>query len=151
MGVWPKERFDDDFENSTEVAAMSAMAAKGRSLTRPRGGSQNDREHLWQSTLGRGIALAGVAALMVFFVISAVVAGWVSDLTDPGFANVAGRLGQVETWQAWLRPASIATIGVIQIGIAFVLRGIVLRLWGRVDALKEAIPVFIENSRGQQS
>jgi len=111
----------------------------------PRGGRRADAVTYTPASNSSAIS----RCLGTLFVISAVVAGWVSDLTDPGFADLASRLGHVETWQAWLRPASIATLGVVQIGIALILWGIVLRLWGCVEALTSAIPVFIE--RGKES
>ncbi len=84
---------------------------------------------------------------MVLFIFTAVVAGWVSDLTDANFTNVVGRVGQIEAYQAWLLPVAIGTIGIIKIGIALILWGIVRRLWVRVESLKQSFPVLV----GQKS
>ena len=77
----------------------------------------------------------GVMALMVFFIISAVVSGWVSD-QDPA------HLGRILTYDSWLFPVATAAVAFIKIGIALTLWGIVRQLWVRVESLKQSLPAL---------
>lgn len=116
------------------------------SLSRP-----SDPEKLYESTgwqyyVGPGLALAGVMMLMVFFVVSAVMSGWVSDISNPSEADPASLLARVRTYDAWLFPIATASIGLIKVGIAIILFGIVRRLWVRVESVKESLPALTKRS-----
>ena len=50
------------------------------SLTRPRDPEREGASSPWQFSVGLAVALMGLMSLMVLFVISAVVAGWVQAL-----------------------------------------------------------------------
>lgn len=89
----------------------------------------------WQYNVGLGFAAVGVMALMVFFIISAVVSGWVSD-QDPA------QLGRILAYDSWLFPIATAAVAFIKIGIALILWGIVRNLWVRVESLKESLPAL---------
>ena len=65
------------------------MAVSTMSLTRPRELEREGASSPWQFGAGLMMAIASVVSLTVLFVISAVVAGWVSDITDPSEANPA--------------------------------------------------------------
>ncbi len=111
------------------------------SLTRP-----DDARALYASTavqpyVGLAFAATGLMALMVFFVVSAVVAGWVSDQDPAQFARIA-------TYESWLLPVSVAAIALAKVGIAVVLWGIVRRLWVRVESIKESLPALIQRGAG---
>ena len=93
--------------------------------------------------IGVGLAVVGVMVLGAFFVLSAVIAGWVSDLHGSDLGNVSV-LGRVNTYEAWLSAASVAAIAAIQVGVGLILFSIVLRLRMRVAGLREALPVFIK-------
>jgi hypothetical protein len=123
-------------------------SSKTRSLTRPADPASEYGKGAWQSNVGPILAVAGVMTLMVLFIVTAVIAGWVSDLTDPNITNIVGQVGQIEAYQAWLLPVAIGTIGVIKIGIAFILWGIVRRLWVRVESLKQSLPDLIGQKSG---
>ncbi len=104
-----------------------------RSITRP---SEPDvASSQWQFNVRLGMAAMGVMALMVFFIISAVVSGWVSD-QDPA------QLGRILAYDSWLFPIATAAVAFIKIGIALILWGIVRNLWVRVASLKESLPAF---------
>ncbi len=112
-----------------------ADSTGGMSLTRPRQPREEYTSNAWQFNAGLVVAGAGVMLLMVFFVISAVVAGWVSD-QDPT------KFGRISAYQSWLFPFATASMGLIMVGIALILWGIVQRLWVRVESLKESLPVL---------
>ncbi len=103
------------------------------SITRPAdteaGGSP------WQFSVGLGMAAMAVMVLMVLFIISAVVSGWVSD-QDPA------DIGRIIAYQAWLFPAAMASVAAVMVGISLILWGIVRQLWVRVESLKEALPAL---------
>ena len=105
------------------------------SLTRPRQPREEYTSNAWQFNAGLIVAGMGVMLLMVFFIISAVVAGWVSD-QDPS------KFGRILAYDSWLFPFATASMGLIMVGIALVLWGIVQRLWVRVESLKESLPVL---------
>ncbi len=105
------------------------------SLTRPRQPREEYASNVWQFNAGLIAAGAGAMLLMIFFVISAVVAGWVSD-QDPS------QLGRILAYDSWLFPFATASVGLIKVGIALVLWGIVRRLWVRVESLKESLPAL---------
>jgi len=105
------------------------------SITQPANPEAEYGTTLWQFNVGLGLAGLGVMALMVFFVISAVVSGWVSD-QDPS------QLGRILAYDSWLFPFATASVGLIKVGIALILWGIVKRLWIRVASLKESLPAL---------
>ena len=115
--------------------------ATTRSLTRPQDAQQKYGSHVWQYNAGLAIAGAGVMLLMGFFVVSAVLAGWVSD-QDPS------QLGRILAYDSWLFPFATASVALIKVGIALILWGIVQRLWIRVESLKESLPVLIQRGGG---
>lgn len=120
------------------------------SLTRPGEPVGDYGKHTWQYYAGPGLVLMAVMLLTAFFVITGVIAESVSQLTDPARAAVqASRLGRVQTYQAWLVPASVAAITVAMGGIAVTLWGIVGRLWIRVASIKESLPALLQ--RGSAS
>ena len=112
------------------------------SLTRPSAPEKKYGSNAWQFNAGLLLGLAGVMLLMVFFIISAVVAGWVSD-QDPT------KFGRIAAYNSWLFPAAIASVALIKVGIAVILFGIVQRLWVRVESLKESLPAL--TARGGNS
>ena len=115
------------------------MATRTMSLTRPSDPEKEGASNPWQFSLGLAVALMSVMLLMVLFVISAVVAGWVSDITNPAEANPANLLARVTTYKAWLSPVSMASVAMIMVGIAVILLGVVRRLWVQVAVMKQAL------------
>ena len=89
----------------------------------------------WQFNVGLGIAGMGVMALMVLFIISAVVSGWVSDQNP-------AQLGRILAYDSWLFPVATAAVALIKVGIALILWGIVRQLWVRVESLKQSLPAL---------
>jgi len=119
-----------------------ATSTRTLSLTRPQEAQKKYASNAWQFNVGIAIAGAGVMLLMVFFIISAIVAGWVSD-QDPT------KFGRILAYDSWLGPVAMTSIGLIMVGIAVVLSGIVRRLWVRVESLKESLPALMK--RGSDS
>ena len=115
------------------------MATRTMSLTRPSDPEKEGASNPWQFSLGLAVALMSVMLLMVLFVISAVVAGWVSDITNPAEANPANLVARVTTYKAWLSPVSMASVAMIMVGIAVILLGVVRRLWVQVAVMKQAL------------
>ncbi len=89
----------------------------------------------WQFNVGLAMAAMGVMALMVLFIISAVVSGWFSD-QDPA------QLGRILAYDSWLFPIATATVAFIKVGIALILWGVVRQLWVRVESLKQSLPAL---------
>ncbi len=110
------------------------------SLTRPREPQKLYAAKFWQYNVGLLLAVTGAMLLMGFFVVSAVVSGWVSD-QDPA------QLGRILAYDSWLFPFATASVGLIKVGIAIILFGIVRRLWVRVEGLKESLPALIQQGR----
>ena len=94
---------------------------------------------LWQFRAGLGLSAMGVMALMVLFIISAVVSSWVSHQDPTDF-------GRIAAYQAWLFPVAMASVGTVMVGISLILWGIVRRLWVRVASLKESLPALQRNA-----
>ena len=109
------------------------------SLTRPSAPEKEYAKTFPQFFVGLVLAGAGMMLLFVFFIISAVVAGWVSDQDPADF-------GRILAYDSWLFPFAIASIAVAKIGIAVILWGIVRSLWVRVASLKESLPALIQPS-----
>ena len=118
-----------------------ALSTSTLSLTRPKMPRKEYGTNAWQYYAGPALAIVAVMALAVFFIISAVVAGWVSD-QDPT------ELARITTYESWLFPVSVAAIALAKIGIAVVLFGIVRRLWVRVESIKESLPALIQRGGG---
>lgn len=116
---------------------MAVSSTPTLSLTRPREPRGEYGSNGWQFNFGLAAAGAGLMSLMVFFIISAVVAGWVSD-QDPT------KFGRITAYDSWLFPFATAAVAVVKIGIAVILFGIVRRLWVRVESLKESLPALIK-------
>ena len=112
-----------------------------RSLTRPSDARQKYASNVWQFNAGLALAGMGVMLLMGLFVVSAVLAGWVSD-QDPS------QLGRILAYDSWLFPVATASVGLIKVGIALILWGVVQRLWIRVESLKESLPALIQRGGG---
>ena len=112
------------------------------SLTRPSAPEKKYGTNAWQFNAGLLLAVVGVMLLMVFFIISAVVAGWVSDQDPANF-------GRITAYNAWLFPVATASVALIKVGIAVILFGVVRRLWVRVESLKESLPAL--TARGSNS
>ena len=109
------------------------------SLTRPREPEKEGASSPWQFSVGLALALVSLMSLMVIFVISAVVAGWVSNITDPSEANPANLLARVATYKAWLSPLAMASVALTMVGIAVILLGVVRRLWIQVAVMKQGL------------
>ena len=109
------------------------------SLTRPREPAKAYSSNAWQFNAGLLLGVVGVMLLMVFFVISAVIAGWVSD-QDPT------KFGRITAYESWLFPIATGSVALIKVGIAVILFGIVRRLWVRVESLKESLPALMKRS-----
>ena len=114
-------------------------AANTMSLTRPKEPEKEGASSPWQFGVGLMLATIGVVALAVLFLITAVVAGWVSAVTDPSEANPANLLARVMTYRAWLAPVSMASVGLTMVGIAVILLGVVRRLWIQMAVIKQAL------------
>ena len=71
------------------------------SLTRPREPATEYARTGREFAVGTVVAVSGLMALMVFFVISAVIAGWVSD-QDPT------KFGRISAYDSWLFPVATA-------------------------------------------
>ncbi len=112
------------------------------SLTRPREAAEEYATNVWQYPAGLALAGAGVMLLFVWFIISALVANWVSD-QDPAL------IGRIAAYESWLFPVATASIALIKIGIALILWGIVRGLWIRIESTKTSLPLLIK--RGSDS
>ena len=112
-----------------------AGTTRSFSLTRPKEPQKEYGKTGWQFPVSLAVAGMGVMLLMAFFVISAVVADWVSD-QDPT------RVGRILAYKSWLAAFSVSSLGMIMIGIAIILFGIVRRLWVRVESVKESLQVL---------
>ena len=112
---------------------------KTMSLTRPREPDKEGASNPWQFSVGLAVAFIGLMSVTVLFVISAIVAGWVSDITNPSEANPANLLARVTTYRAWLSPVTMASVAVTMVGIAVILLGVVRRLWVQVAVMKQAL------------
>ncbi len=118
-----------------------AVSTRSLSLTRPKTPRKEYGTNAWQYYAGPALAIGAVMALAVFFIISAVVAGWVSDQDPTKFARIT-------TYETWLFPVAVSAIALAKVGIAVVLFGIVRRLWVRVESIKESLPVLIQRGGG---
>ena len=116
-----------------------AEVTRTMSLTRPGEPEREGASSPWQFTVGLALALIGLVSLAVLFVISAIVAVWVSDITDPSEANPANLLARVTTYKAWLSPVAMASVGLTMVGIAVILLGVVRRLWVQVAVMKQTL------------
>lgn len=112
------------------------------SLTRPTKPYGDYNRKVWQYYVAFAIAVTGLMAVMLTFIVGDAVAKWVSDLTDVGRTNVQTVQGRIDAYEPWAFAIGVAGIGLIKIGIAVVLWGIVRRIWVRVDSLKEALPTL---------
>ena len=114
-----------------------AVNTRTLSLTRPSAPEKEYTKSVWQFNVGLIAAGAGLMLLMVFFIISAVVAGWVSD-QDPT------KFGRIIAYESWLFPVATASVALAKVGIAVILWGIVRSLWVRVESLKESLPALTQ-------
>ena len=114
-------------------------ATRTMSLTRPGEPEKEGASNPWQFGVGLLVAITGVVALTVLFVISAVVAGWVSDITSPAEADPANMLARVTTYKAWLSPVAMASVGLTMVGITVILLGVVRRLWIQMAVMKQGL------------
>lgn len=116
------------------------------SLTRPNHPDAGLSRDAWQ--LNTGLTLAGIGAMLLaaFFVLTVVIAGWVSDLHGSDLGNVS-LLGRVNSYEAWLLPVAVASIALVKFGIAVILHGIIRQLWTRVDSVKESLPALVAHGQ----
>ena len=113
------------------------------SLLRPsKPWSPGDGE-LWQYRSAIVLSVIGMAVIAVVTAFSVPVADWVGDLTDPGKQSIAeSRVGRIETYQAWLMPAFFAGLAIVLTGISIALWGVVTSVWIRGQVLAEILPVL---------
>ena len=116
-----------------------AVATGAMSLTRPKDPEEEGARNPWQFGVGLAVASIGLVSVTVLFVISAVVAGWVSDITAPSEANPANLLARVMTYKAWLSPVAMASVALTMVGIAVILLGVVRRLWVQMAVMRQAL------------
>ena len=114
-------------------------ATKTMSLTRPGEPEKEGASNPWQFGVGLGLAAIGLVSITILFVISAVVAGWVSDITAASETNPANLLARVTTYQSWISPVAMASVGLTMVGIAVILLGVVRRLWIQMAAIKQGL------------
>ena len=112
---------------------------KTMSLTRPGDPVREGASSPWQFSVGLAVAFMGLVSVTVLFVISAVVAGWVSDITAASEANPANLLARVATYQSWISPVAMASVGLTMVGIAVILLGVVRRLWIQMGVMKQGL------------
>ena len=116
-----------------------AVANGKMSLTRPGEPEKEGATSPWQFPVGLLVAITGLLAVTVLFVISAVVAGWVSDVTNSSETNPANLLARVASYKSWMAPVAMASVGLIMTGIAVILHGVVRRLWIQMAVMKEGL------------
>ena len=87
-------------------------------------------------TVGLAVAIVGLMGVMV-----SAIGNFVAD------AGIDEQSGYGETL-AWTFGLSIFSFGVVKIAIAIILMGIIVRLWFRVDAIKESLQVLHGHSDG---
>ncbi len=114
-------------------------ATKTMSLTRPSEPEKEGASNPWQFGVGLAVVVLGLMSVTVLFVISAVVAGWVSDITAASEANPANLLARVATYKSWMSPVAMASVGVTMVGIAVILFGVVRRLWIQMAVIKQGL------------
>ena len=114
-------------------------ATRTMSLTRPEEPEKEGASSSWQFRIGLTVASIGLVSVAILFVVSAAVAGWVSDITAPSEANPANLLARVVTYQAWLAPVAMASVGLTMVGIAVILLGVVRRLWIQMAVMKQVL------------
>ena len=102
------------------MAAITQLAARPASGTDPAARSR-------YRTVGSGLALVGMVGAAVSVIANFVAAG-----------NIDATSSYQETL-AWTFGLSIFSFGVVKIAIAVILMGIIVRLWFRVDAIKDSL------------
>lgn len=113
------------------------------SLLRPRGRTADYDTEVPHYRAALILAVAGLMVIAVVTAFSGPVASWVSDLTDPAQASIVeSRTGRIEAYQAWLTPLYFVGLATVLTGISVALWGITRRVWIRVEALDEALPVL---------
>lgn len=122
---------------------MSETRVKSVSLLRLRTPWPDYNKEVWHYRAAMLLAVMGMMIIVFVTVFSGPVASWVSDLTDPDKASVVeSRTGRVEAFQAWLFPLFFVGLAMVLTGISIALWGIVRRIWIRVQALNETLPVL---------
>jgi hypothetical protein len=110
-------------------------------LLRPRSPWLHYGNEVWHYGAALALAVAGIMVIAFATAFSGAVASWVSDLTDPAKAAVVeSRTGRIEAYQAWLFPFFFLGLALVLTGISVALWGVVRRIWIRVQALDEALP-----------
>ncbi len=104
------------------------MVARFEALTRPAAGL-DFRKPSKQRQVGIGLAFIGVVLAVVTLIANIVAAGDVGDGTDSTRETLA--------WSFGLTTTAFATI---KLGIAVILVGILVRLWLRVNSVKDSLP-----------
>lgn len=115
---------------TSDAAAVGAFSASRWALRKP---AAHDRGRSRLRTAGFVIAVLGLMLAGVAFVANIVLGGDVGD---------AARQGGLERGLAWSFGLNTLAFGVIKVGIAVVLAGILVRLWLRVDSVKTALPAL---------
>ncbi len=113
------------------------------SLLRPRSRWPNYDREVWHYRAALALAVTGMMVIAFVTAFSGPAASWVSDLTDPAkTAVVESRTGRIEAFQAWLFPLFFVGLATVLTGISIALWGVVRRIWVRVQALDEALPAL---------
>ena len=113
-----------------------------RSLTRPRHPTESFAASTREDKVAIAVGTTSVMLLAGFFVLTAVIAGWVADLHGSDIGSLS-LLGRVNAYEAWLLPVAVASIALAKFGIAVVLYGIVRRLWTRVEIVKQSLSALM--------
>jgi len=121
----------------------NVQTTRSFSLLRPRSRAADYNEEVPHYRTALFLAVGGLMVIAFVTAFSGLVADWVSDLTDPSkSAIVESRTGRIETYQAWLTPLFFVGLASVLTGISIALWGTVQRVWIRVQALDEALPVL---------
>jgi hypothetical protein len=110
------------------------MVARLETLTRPAPGL-DFRKPSKQRQIGIGLGLLGLVLAVIAGIGNFAAAGDVSD----------GTAGETLRWTFGL---SVAGFGTVKLGIAVILVGILVRLWLRVAAVKETMPLVKADGNG---
>ena len=105
------------------------MTTRLTNLTRPVPGTDHESPTRHRR-VGFGLALAGLMLATASLIANLVAAGLVGD----------GETDRADQTLAWSFGLNTAAFGTIKLGIAIVLIGILVRLWLRVESVKDSLP-----------
>lgn len=105
------------------------MTTRTTRLIRPAPGTHHDVQTRHRS-VAFALAVVGLVLAMVSLVANLVAAGLIGD----------GRTALADQTLAWSFGLNTTAFGTIKVGIAIVLIGILVRLWLRVESVKESLP-----------